>query len=169
MDAIVLESFEVETARFVADRLAEKTASQKDSPDYEGNPYLEPNEVNTFRVCLSEMAIAKALNLYWSPRFWDSRDHAKFNAQYSDVGRDIGVRNVRQYLKPIAVKEKDLRSVEKFLVGAYVDLREPEIVYTPGFLDIDEAWLVGVEQPGKKYRRVDWDSFRDLEGLRCTQ
>jgi len=165
---IVLESFEVETARFVAGRLAEHTANQEDTPDYKGNSYLEPNDVNAFRTCLGEIAIAKALNQYWSPRFWKSEDHAKFNAQYADVGHDVGVRNVRKYLKPIAVKDKDLTSVEKFIVGAYVNLDEPNVVYTPGFLDVHEAWEVGTEDPDpdKNYRRVDWDLFRELEGLR---
>lgn len=167
MQTIILDPWEVLTAQYVASRLAAETAKQTDTFDYAGKSGLESNEDNSLRVCLSEMAVAKATGRYWSPRFWDSNLHTEMNARFSDVSGGIGVRNVRSYRKPIAVKKKDLTCGDKFIVGTYLDLSEPHIVYTPGFLSVEEAWCVGI--PDSSYKRVAWDRFKPLKVLHGSE
>ena len=167
MQTIILEPFEVLVAQFVASHLAAETAKQNDTPDYAGKSGLESNEDNSLRVCLSEMAVAKATGRYWSPRFWDSSLHTEMNARFSDVDGGIGVRNVRSHGKPIAVKKKDLTCGDKFIVGTYLDLSEPHIVYTPGFLPVEEAWDMAI--PDGSYKRVAWDLFKPLEVLHASK
>ena len=142
MTIITLEPWEyvhacnVGIARFAANW------GKQDAPHYK-KELMEDDRTATVAAAICELAVAKAINEYWSASIWKGADHAKYK-DLADVGTNIEVRRVRTQDGP-AVREKDLKKEGLIIFGvipAPKEFREVEIL---GWIPAAEGWEKGTQ------------------------
>ena len=109
---IELESWEYEYASTIGIRRYTNNWGKPDAPYYDPTK-MEDNRTAQVASAIGELAVAKAINEYWSASIWKGADHKKYK-DLPDVGKNIEVRRVRTQDGP-AVREKDLKKEGNFI------------------------------------------------------
>lgn len=101
---------------------------------------MEDDRTAQVAACVSELAVAKYANRFWSGHVWPVRHHSIYK-EMADVGTNIEVRRLRT---------RDAAAVRKHQVGKGLVLFvakpvTPELrsVEMYGFVDYDKAWELG--------------------------
>ena len=137
---IYLETWEYEYASTIGIRRATNNWGKLDAPYYDPSK-MEENRTAEVAAAICELAVAKAVNEYWSASIWKGTDHAQYK-HLPDVGRDIEVRRVRTQPGP-AIRAKDLEKGNQILFGAHAIEKEFTTVEILGWTTFNEAWEVG--------------------------
>lgn len=162
MTTVFLESWEYEVAALVAARRVTANWGKQDAAWYDASR-MEDNRTALLASCVSEMAVAKALNRYWSPTAWPADTH-DINRERPDVGDNIEVRRIRKRTGCAAVRQ---HQVGKGLV-LFVTYPEPPEFTTVeilGWLPYDTAWEIGRPADYDKSGRTRVVNAGDLNPL----
>lgn len=137
---IQLESWEYEWACHVAMRRITENWGRGDAAHYKRSR-MEDERTASVGACVSELAVAKATNRYWSGHVWRVADHCKYR-DMADVGKNIEVRRIRTR-KAAAVRR---HQVGKGLVLFVAEPVMPEMTscIVHGWMNYDDAWERGV-------------------------
>jgi hypothetical protein len=138
---ITLEYWEYEIASLVAARRVTANWGKHDAAWYDAKR-MEDNRTALLAGTVAEMAVAKALNRYWSPSAWNPGDHDKYRYSHADVGVNIEVRRVRKRDGRAAVRKHQVGK-KLVLFVAYPEPPEFTTVEILGWLPYDDAWEVG--------------------------
>jgi len=154
---VTLEYWEYEVASLVAARRVTANWNKRDAAWYDASR-MEDNRTALLAATVSEMAVAKALNRYWSPTAWNPEDHDKHRND-PDVGRNIEVRRIRKRDGRAAVRK---HQVGKGLVlfVAYPEPPEFQVVEIVGWLPYDKAWEIGAS--------ADYDRSGNTRTVACN-
>lgn len=138
---VKLECWEYEVASLVAARRVTANWNKQDAGWYDSKR-MEDNRTASLAATVAEMAVAKALNRYWSPSAWTPQEHDKYRDSHVDVGHNIEVRRIRKRNGHAAVRK---HQVGKGLVlfVAYPEPPEFTEVEIMGWLHYDHAWEIG--------------------------
>jgi hypothetical protein len=157
---ITLEDWEYEWASHVAMRRMISRFGSQDSPQYD-NDKKQPELLATVATCCCEMAVAKALNRYWSGHFWDARDHGKFK-DIADVGENIEVRRVREKFNPMWIDPKDVKA-GRTMVAAYPEPPEYRRIIVWGYISAADGWeRAELADPRSGRRKLDLAYLKSL-------
>ena len=137
---IYLETWEYEYANTIGIRRVTNNWNKPDAPYYDPDK-MEDNRTASVAAAICELAVAKAINEYWSASIWKNTDHDT-HKHLADVGRDIEVRRVRTQPGP-AIRAKDLVKGNQILFGAHAVEKEFKVVEILGWTTFNEAWEVG--------------------------
>jgi hypothetical protein len=154
---IDLETWEYEYASHIGIRRFTANWNKSDAQYYDRTK-MEDDRTAQVASAIGELAVAKAVNQYWSASIWTAQEHDQYK-YIADVGNNIEVRRVRTQNGP-AVRSKDLnRGLIIFGVRPVVpEFRQVEIL---GWIDADLGWQIGEE---KSYGRlIPIDELLDLE------
>jgi hypothetical protein len=102
---------------------------------------MEDDRTAQVAACVSELAVAKYTNRYWSGHVWHRHEHYKYK-DIPDVGTNIEVRRLRTK-ETAAVRKHQLEKNLVLFVAKPImpELRQVEIY---GYLEYDIAWNVAV-------------------------
>lgn len=144
---IKLETWEYEYASHIGIRRFTANWGKRDAAYY--NPLkMEDNRTAQVASAIGELAVAKAINEYWTASIWEGTDHSKFK-DIPDVGPDIEVRRVRTQDGP-AVRKKDIAKKGLYIFGVVPTPKEFQEVEILGWMLAEEGWEKGTEtQYGK--------------------
>jgi len=139
MILVELHPWEYEWALHVGARRYAENWGKRDAAHYDKNR-MEDNRTAQAAACVSELAVAKLTNQYWSGHVWPKNKHKEFK-DLPDVGHNIEVRRVRTS-NNAAVRNKQLgRGLVLFVAKPVApEFRAVEIL---GWIDHDEAWEKG--------------------------
>lgn len=135
---VELEYWEYEMAAMVAARRFTANWGKSNAGWYDQNR-MEDDRTASLAATIAEIAVAKALNRYWSPSAWAAGDHDKFRDSHADVGTNIEVRRVRKRDGNAAVRQHQVGKGMVLFV-AYPEPPEFRRVEILGWLPYDEAW-----------------------------
>ena len=139
MTTIELDPWEYQWANHVG--IARFTANwSKENATYYLPEAMEDDRTAQVAAAITELAVAKYTNRYWSGSYWCASDHNK-HRHLPDVGRNIEVRRVRTRDATVRYKQVGLGLV---LFVGYPIPREFRQVEIWGWLPYDEAWEYGV-------------------------
>lgn len=124
----------------------------------------QPEIIASPAAAICELAVAKALDRFWTGHVWDNRDHKSYNAQYRDLV-DIEVRRIRGSNNPFAIKPKDLGK-NSILVVAHAIPDEFRQVDIKGWIPADIAWEKGTEVEGYGYKTLSQSFLKPLDKLK---
>ena len=101
---------------------------------------MEDDRTAQQAACLCELAVAKAVNRFWSGHYWHKSEHDQFR-KVADVGTNIEVRRVRSS-RGAAVRRRQL---DQGLVLFAAEVVAPEFrsVDVWGWLTMETAWNNG--------------------------
>jgi hypothetical protein len=135
-----LETWEREWAEHVARKRNEANVGKADAAHYDP-ARMEDNLVASIAACVSELAVAKACNLYWDGSYWPSARHREF-AGRADVGANVEVRRTRKASGPLVIRRRD---VERGRVMALAFPFPPEFVEVRvvGTIGAARGWELG--------------------------
>lgn len=156
---IDLEPWEYIHAHDVGIKRAVANWNVRDKKSYT-NGKNQPEIIESPVAAISELAVAKALNLNWSGHVWDNRDHSKYKS-IPDILPNIEVRRVRDKANPVAVWEKDYGK-GLILVATYPvppEFRQVEIL---GWLPLDIAWENGEQRYANDCRVFSLGRLRNI-------
>jgi len=139
---VTLETWEYEYASTIGIRRYTNNWGKPDAAHYDHNK-MEDNRTAQVAAAIGELAVAKAINEYWSASIWDKKDHKKFK-DLPDVGKNIEVRRVRTQNGP-AVRKKDLEKEGLVIFGVTPIPKEFKEVEILGWMPALEAWEKGEE------------------------
>lgn len=162
---VALEPFELEHAVSVGHRRHIANVAKQDAYHYD-KARMQDNVTANVAASACEMAVAKALNKYWSGSVWDSSQHDRYRRE-PDIPPDLEVRRVREPGNPLAVRRRDVEA-GRVMVSAYADEETNfAIVTINGWLDAETAWEVGRPSSYDKEntRLVDQKLLYPIEGL----
>lgn len=133
---IQLSPWEYEWASHVGTRRYIENWGRGNAQHYDASR-MEDDRTAQVAACVSELAVAKYTNRYWSGHVWPVRHHS-FYKDMADVGTNIEVRRLRT---------RDFAAVRKHQLGKGLvlfvakpvmpELRSVEIY---GYIDYDKAW-----------------------------
>ena len=152
-----LETWEYEYASHIGIRRFTANWNKSDASYYDRTK-MEDDRTAQVASAIGELAVAKAINQYWSASIWTAQEHDQYK-YIADVGNNIEVRRIRTQNGP-AVRSKDLnRGLIIFGVRPVVpEFKQVEIL---GWIDADLGWQMGEE---KSYGRlIPIDKLLDLE------
>jgi hypothetical protein len=136
---VTLEPWEYEWACSIGIRRFTANWNKKDASHYKAE-LMEDNRTAQVAACIAELAVAKAINHYWSGHVWSGTEHSKYKS-VPDVGTNIEVRRVRKGTTA-AVRKHQLGMGLKLFV-AYPQPPEFRVCEIWGWMDYDEAWQLG--------------------------
>ena len=139
---VQLETWEYEYASHIGIRRFTANWGKKDAAYYDPKK-MEDNRTALVAAAIGEIAVAKAINEYWTASIWDGTDHPKFK-DIPDVGPDIEVRRVRTQSGP-AVRKKDLAKKGLYIFGVVPIAKEFKEVEILGWIPAEEGWEKGEE------------------------
>ena len=145
---VKLETWEYEYASTIGIRRYTNNWGKPDAPYYDPTK-MEDNRTALVAAAIGELAVAKAINEYWSATIWKGPDHKKYK-DLPDVGLNIEVRRVRTQDGP-AVREKDLKKENLIIFGVVPIPKEFTEVEILGWIPAQEGWDKGIEA---KYGRI---------------
>ncbi len=157
-DVVNLDPWEYQWASHVG--ISRFTANwTKENAAYYVPEAMEDDRTAQVAAAITELAVAKHTNRYWSGSHWSKADHAKYR-HLPDVGRNIEVRRVRTRDATVRYKQVGLGLV--LFVGHPIpkEFRQVEIW---GWLPYDEAWEYGIQPQDDRSgvnRLVPRDSLR---------
>ena len=159
---IELETWEYEYASHIGIRRFTANWAKSDAHYYDKNK-MQDDRTAQVASAIGELAVAKAVNQYWSASIWSGAEHDKYK-YIPDVGKNIEVRRVRTQAGP-AVRSKDLnRGLIIFGVRPVEpEFREVEIL---GWIEADAGWQIGIEKPYGKL--IPIDKLFDVEQFNGT-
>jgi hypothetical protein len=161
---IKLESWEYEYASTIGIRRYTNNWGKPDAPHYDPNK-MEDNRTALVAAAIGELAVAKAINQYWSASIWKSSDHKKYK-DLPDVGTNIEVRRVRTQDGP-AVREKDIKKEGLIIFGVVPIPKEFTEVEILGWIPAQEGWDKGTQM--KYGRMIHKDLLYPVEQFDGTQ
>ena len=139
MILIELEPWEYEWASHVGARRFIENWGKNDAAHYD-KKRMEDDSTAQVAACVGELAVAKAVNQYWSGHVWHKSDHDKYK-HTPDVGINIEVRRVRTSPSGAVRKRQLGQGLDLFIVRPVApEFRSVEML---GWLDHDEAWELG--------------------------
>ena len=151
-----LETWEYQWANHVG--IARFTANWgKGNAAYYRTELMEDDRTAQVAAAVTELAVAKHTNRYWSGSYWDAVDH-DLHKHKPDVGFNIEVRRVRT--RDATVRNKQVGLGLVLFVGRPIpkEFRQVEIW---GWLPYDEAWEYGLpDNDNPLSRLVPRDSLR---------
>lgn len=140
MIEVMLTPFEHTTAGTVGLHRFNFRRESKDADWYDRN-LMQDDVRASIAACVCEMAVAKALNMYWGAHYWHTIDHKKYEA-IADVGTNVEVRRIRERTNEPAIRWRDVER-ERIVVAAYA---EPPLfirVEVLGWIPASEGWALG--------------------------
>jgi len=153
---VELETWEYQWANHVG--IARFTANWgKGNAAYYRTELMEDDRTAQVAAAVTELAVAKHTNRYWSGSYWDAADH-DLHKHKPDVGFNIEVRRVRT--RDATVRNKQVGLGLVLFVGRPIpkEFRQVEIW---GWLPYDEAWDYGLpDNDNPLSRLVPRDSLR---------
>jgi hypothetical protein len=138
---IYLETWEYEYASTIGIRRYTNNWDKPNAAHYDPSKMQEDRTAQV-AAAICELAVAKAVNEYWSASIWKGTDHNTFK-HLADVGKDIEVRRVRTQPGP-AIREKDLLKGNQILFGAYAVEKEFKQVEILGWTTFKDGWENGI-------------------------
>ena len=139
MILIELEPWEYEHASHVGARRFIENWGKRDAPHYD-KKRMEDDRTAQVAACVGELAVAKAINQYWSGHVWHKSDHATYK-HLPDVGTNIEVRRVRTSTSAAVRKRQLGTQLVLFVVNPVApEFRTVEIL---GWINHDRAWKIG--------------------------
>lgn len=145
---VKLETWEYEYASTIGIRRYTNNWGKPDASYYDPTK-MEDNRTALVAAAIGELAVAKAINEYWSATIWKGPDHKKYR-DLPDVGLNIEVRRVRTQDGP-AVREKDLKKENLIIFGVVPIPKEFTEVEILGWIPAQEGWDKGIEA---KYGKI---------------
>ena len=156
MTTIELDPWEYQWANHVG--IARFTANwNKGNAAHYRTELMEDDRTAQVAAAVTELAVAKHTNRYWSGSYWCVSDHGKYR-HLPDVGKNIEVRRVRT--RDATVRKKQVGLGLVLFVGKPIpkEFRQVEIW---GWLPYDEAWEYGLpDNDNPLSRLVPRDSLR---------
>lgn len=146
---VSLEPWEYEWAAMVGVRRFTANWKKHDKSYYDRSRMMD-DRTAAVASAITELAVAKATNRYWSGSVWNGSDHDKYKSTI-DVGRNIEVRMARG--ETVAVRPAQLGKGLVLFGGCPIG---PEFkqVDVWGWRNYDEAWHLASEVEGKDFRRI---------------
>jgi hypothetical protein len=138
---VKLETWEYEYASHIGIRRFTANWSKSDASYYDRNK-MEDDRTAQVASAIGELAVAKAVDKYWSASIWAGQDHDQYK-YIADVSNNIEVRRVRTQSGP-AIRYKDLN---RGLIIFGVKPIEPEFreVDILGWIPAEVGWETGEE------------------------
>lgn len=146
---VYLEPWEYVHAHDVGIRRAVANWNVADKSSYTmGNN--QPEIIASPAAAIAELAVAKALNRYWSGHVWDNRDHVNYR-DLPDVEPNLEVRRIRAKHANAkgSVWRKDYGK-DKILVYTFPIPPEYRQVEILGWVEADLAWEKGEAVTGRR-------------------
>ena len=161
MTLVTLEAWEYVHAHDVGIRRAVANWNVPNKASYTlGNN--QPELIASPAAAIAEMAVAKALGLYWSGHVWDNRDHHKFKG-LPDVEPNIEVKRIRERNNPVSVWKRETGR-NMILVATYPVPPEFWQVEILGWIPYDIAWGLGEDKYGDR-RVVPQSKLKPIDKL----
>ena len=144
---VKLETWEYEYASHIGIRRFTANWTKSDASYYDRNK-MEDDRTAQVASAIGELAVAKAVDKYWSASIWAGQDHDQYK-YIADVSNNIEVRRVRTQAGP-AIRYKDLN---RGLIIFGVKPIEPEFreVDILGWIPAEVGWETGEE---RSYGRI---------------
>jgi hypothetical protein len=139
---IKLEPWEYEYASYIGIRRFTANWDKSDASYYDRSR-MEDDRTAQVASAICELAVAKAMNQYWTASIWDESKHEN-NKFIPDVGINIEVRRVRTKSGP-AVRHKDLNR-DLIIVGAIAIAPEFKEVEVLGWIRAEDGWNIGIQE-----------------------
>lgn len=160
---VSLHPWEYEFASSVGIRRFTNNWESVDANHYRDRKKMEDDRTAQVAAAICEIAVARAVNRYWSGHVWPAQKHGKYRKSVADVGKNIEVRRVREEAaQTFAVRSSDLgRST--FIIPAHPIRPEFQTVEIWGVISADDAWEIGEEVAGRDYRRVHRKYLSELD------
>ena len=137
---VTLEPWEYEWASLVGARRYTANWGKQNAPWYDAER-MEDDRTAQVAACVCELAVAKAINRYWSGHAWSPVEHRR-RRDTPDVGHNIEVRRVRTSLHAAVRRHQVGKGLVLFVAQAIPpEFREVQVL---GWIDMDEAWEKGV-------------------------
>ncbi len=137
---IILESWEYEWASHVGARRYIENWNRQDAQHYRKSR-MEDDRTAQVAACVSELAVAKYTNRYWSGHVWPAQKHMHYR-NIADVGENIEVKRLRTKTSAPVRKKQLGKGLVLFVAKPMPpEFREVEIY---GFIGYDKAWEIGL-------------------------
>jgi hypothetical protein len=134
---VTLDPWEYEHARHVASMRESINRNQNNAAHY--NPDLmQDNLYAETAACVSELAVAKHLNIYWSGAYWPVSEH-HLHADEPDLFPDIEVRHITSAHHNLAIRLRDVQR-NRMMVCAYPNPDNHSVVTLVGWVYAKEGW-----------------------------
>lgn len=165
---VELRPYEYEWASHVGIRRHHANLAKQDAAHYDARR-MENNITASIAASACEMAVAKALGMYWSGSVWDSSLHHVFRHE-PDVGNNIEVKRIREPRNPLVVRKRE-STTPLVIVSAYAIPPLFLSVDLMGWLSAEEAWEKGVladYDPNGLTKTVSQEFLHDIRTLEVT-